>query len=87
MPAVGDRVTLGVRPEHFALEGGAEMTVNIDVVEHLGATSYIYANTQSGEQIIIERQESRQEDDRDAVTVAIDPAKAFLFDGKGQRIR
>ncbi|MGV8855820.1 MAG: ABC transporter ATP-binding protein [Devosia sp.] len=89
VPAVGQKVTLGVRPEHFALEGsgGTEMTVNVDVVEHLGATSYIYANTKSGEQIIIERQESRQEDDRDAITVSIDPTKAFLFDGKGQRIR
>ena len=87
--AVGDRLTVGIRPEHFGAggAGGAEMTVNVDVIEHLGATSYIYANTQSGEQIIIERQESRQEDDRESITVSIDPGKAFLFDARGQRIR
>jgi lactose/L-arabinose transport system ATP-binding protein len=88
-PAVGDSVTLGVRPEHFGLQGagGAEMKVNIDVVEHLGATSYVYANTKSGEQIIIERAQSRHEDDIESLTVSIDTAKAYLFDGKGERIR
>ncbi|MBS3848852.1 sn-glycerol-3-phosphate ABC transporter ATP-binding protein UgpC [Devosia sp. J2-20] len=88
-PAVGAAVTMGVRPEHFGLEGagGAEMSVNIDVAEHLGATSYIYANTKSGEQIIIEREESRHEHDRESITVSIDTAKAYLFDDKGQRVR
>ena len=85
---VGEDVTLGVRPEHFgpAGAGGADLTVNIDVAEHLGTTSYVYART-DGEPLIIEREESRNENDTDAITVSIDPAKAYLFDKQGQRLR
>ena len=88
-PAVGDAVTVGVRPEHFqpAGSGGSEITVSIDVAEHLGSTSYIYANTKSGEQIIIEREESRHELGNEAITIAIDPTKTFLFSAKGERLR
>ncbi|MDP2779386.1 ABC transporter ATP-binding protein [Devosia sp.] len=88
-PAVGSAVTIGVRPEHFgpAGAGGAEMSLNIDVAEHLGATSYIYANTRSGEQIIIEHEQSRLQGDQESITVSIDPARAYLFDDKGQRLR
>ena len=87
-PAIGDAVTVGLRAEHFgsAGAGGADIELGIDVAEHLGSTSYIYANTKSGEQIIIEREESRNELDRERITVSIDPAKAYLFDARGQRL-
>ncbi|GLQ56323.1 ABC transporter ATP-binding protein [Devosia nitrariae] len=86
---VGDTVTLGIRPEHFgdAGQGGADLTVAVDVAEHLGSTSYIYANTTSSEQIIIEREESRSEIGMDQVTVSISAEKAFLFDQNGVRLR
>jgi ABC-type sugar transport system ATPase subunit len=60
-------VTLGIRPEHFADagKGDADLTVTIDVAEHLGNTSYIYATTAGGEQLIIERPESRTAGNRD----------------------
>ncbi len=35
------------------------MTAHVDVVEHLGNTSYVYAHTVPGEQIIIEQEERR----------------------------
>ena len=88
-PTIGHKVTLGVRPEHFGLAGAgsADITVDIDVAEHLGSTSYIYANTKTGEQLIIEREESRHELDRSSLTVSIPAAQAYLFDDNGQRIR
>jgi len=87
-PAVGAPVTVGLRPEHFGLAGagGPEVALDVDVAEHLGSTSYIYANTKSGEQIIIEREESRHELDNQSISVTIDTARAYLFDGQGQRI-
>ena len=86
--AVGDAVTVGVRAEHFgeAGAGGADISLDIDVAEHLGSTSYVYANS-GGELVVIEREESRHESGRKAITVSIDPAKAYLFDAKGARIR
>jgi len=84
----GEAVTLGVRPEHFGPPGagGADLTLAIDVAEHLGSTSYVYARA-DGEPIIIEREESRSEERQDSITVSINPERAYLFDQRGQRLR
>jgi lactose/L-arabinose transport system ATP-binding protein len=86
---VGDKVTVGIRAEHFGERGagGAELTLDIDVAEHLGSTSYLYAHAGHGERLIIEREESRKELGQDRITVSLDPAQAYLFDSAGQRIR
>ena len=88
-PALGEKVTLGVRPEHFAKagQGDADMTVTVDVAEHLGNTSYIYANVAGGEQLIIEREESRNALKTDTLTIAIKSSHALLFDKAGNRLR
>jgi lactose/L-arabinose transport system ATP-binding protein len=86
--SVGETVTLGIRPEHFgtAGSGNADLVLDIDVAEHLGSTSFVYARS-AGEPLIIEREESRHELDQDRITVSIDPAKTYLFNQQGQRIR
>jgi len=85
----GTQVTLGIRPEHFvdAGQGEADLTVTIDVAEHLGNTSYIYATTAGGEPLIIERPESRAAGNRDTLTVGLSAHRIFLFDGDGNRLR
>ncbi|MFK3780403.1 ABC transporter ATP-binding protein [Agrobacterium sp. NPDC089420] len=85
----GAKVSLGIRPEHFADAGAgdADLTVHVDVAEHLGNTSYVYARAQGGEQLIIERPESRDVGNRDRLTVGLSARKAFLFDSKGERLR
>src|SRR5690606_23325186 len=87
--AVGDAVTLGIRPEHFGTKDdeGARLRVAVDVIEHLGATSYVYAGTQSGEQVIIERERSDTESGRETLDVTIPSSHTYLFDASGQRIR
>jgi len=86
---VGETVTLGVRPEHFgpAGAGDLDLTIGVDVAEHLGSTSYVYAKTSSGEQIIIEREESRSGAVNDQITVSISADRAYLFDHTGTRLR
>jgi len=85
----GEAVTLGVRPEHFgpAGAGDLDLTIGVDVAEHLGSTSFVYATTPSGEQIIIEREESRSEAVNDQITVSISADRAYLFDHTGARLR
>jgi lactose/L-arabinose transport system ATP-binding protein len=87
--AVGDKVVLGIRPEHFvdAGKGDVDLTVGVDVAEHLGSTSYIYANISGSEQIVIQREESRNASNRDTLTVGLSARRAFLFDGAGNRLR
>ena len=85
----GSKVSLGIRPEHFADigQGDADLTVHVDVAEHLGNTSYVYARTEGGEQLVIERPESRDVANRDRLTVGLSARKAFLFDSQGNRLR
>jgi lactose/L-arabinose transport system ATP-binding protein len=82
-------VILGVRPEHFqnAGSGDADLSLTVDVAEHLGNTSYIYATTAGGEQLVIERPESRTAGNRDRLTVALSARRSFLFDSAGNRLR
>jgi multiple sugar transport system ATP-binding protein len=55
----GNTVTLGIRPEHVVLATGADNTVQAEVafVEHLGESSFIYAQIQGIERPVIVRQE------------------------------
>ncbi|RUW26116.1 sn-glycerol-3-phosphate ABC transporter ATP-binding protein UgpC [Mesorhizobium sp. M4B.F.Ca.ET.215.01.1.1] len=87
-PAVGAEVVLGVRPEHFfdAGKGDCDIAVKADVAEHLGSVSYVYAGA-GDDELIIEREASRQRASGDHLTVAIKADKALLFDTKGARIR
>jgi lactose/L-arabinose transport system ATP-binding protein len=86
--AVGEQVTLGVRAEHFGEPGAgdADIRLDVDVAEHLGSTSYVYASAK-GEALIIEREESRNEIGQDQIAVSISAERAYLFDSQGQRIR
>jgi lactose/L-arabinose transport system ATP-binding protein len=85
---VGDPVTVGVRAEHFGLAGAGnvDITLDVDVAEHLGSTSYVYANA-GGEALVIEREESRHENGNERITVSISADKAYLFDSTGHRLR
>ncbi|MER9726550.1 MULTISPECIES: sn-glycerol-3-phosphate ABC transporter ATP-binding protein UgpC [unclassified Mesorhizobium] len=86
VPQTGAKVIVGVRPEHFGNggEGEADLTVGIDVVEHLGGTSFIYARTAHGEDLVIQRDAAKVPDTQE-ITVSI--RKSYLFDEDGQRLR
>jgi lactose/L-arabinose transport system ATP-binding protein len=86
----GDKVTIGIRPERFAEagQGDADLAVDVDVAEHLGSTSYIYAHIGSGERIIIEREESRSiSSKQERLSVGIPAKNCFLFDSNEKRLR
>ncbi|TBN10771.1 sn-glycerol-3-phosphate ABC transporter ATP-binding protein UgpC [Agrobacterium cavarae] len=87
-PGIGAPITLGIRPEHFEDAGkAADLTVAVDVAEHLGNTSYVYAHLAEKLPLIIERPESRHVGKLDRLTVSVPANKAFLFDSNGTRLR
>ncbi|UUP16664.1 ABC transporter ATP-binding protein [Nitratireductor thuwali] len=83
----GERVVVGIRPEHFreAGKGDCNLQLDVDVVEHLGSTSYVYANTNSPEQLIVQREE--QQGRLDTLNVSIPSARVYLFDQAGKRLQ
>jgi lactose/L-arabinose transport system ATP-binding protein len=87
-PAKGTQVTLGVRPEHFgdAGKGDADITVAVDVAEHLGSTSFVYAGV-SGEELVIERDRALHGTGSGDLTVSISAARSYAFDTQGNRLR
>ncbi|WP_095088659.1 ABC transporter ATP-binding protein [Mesorhizobium sophorae] len=85
-PEAGSKVMVGVRPEHFgsAGEGDTDLVVRIDVVEHLGGTSFLYARTANGDDVVIQR-DAANVPDASEITVSV--RKSYLFDEKGLRLR
>ncbi|WP_420962946.1 ABC transporter ATP-binding protein [Brucella sp. IR073] len=87
--AEGTPVTLGIRPEHFRHSGmgDVDLTVHVDMAEHLGNTSYVHARLAGGEPLVIERPDSRGLANQSHLTVGIPLHKLFLFGADGQRLR
>jgi lactose/L-arabinose transport system ATP-binding protein len=85
-PELGSRVLLGVRPEHFgeAGKGDADLLVKIDMVEHLGGTSFVYARTAGNQQLVIQRDADRVVD---ASEMSVSIRRSCLFDESGLRLR
>jgi lactose/L-arabinose transport system ATP-binding protein len=85
----GGKAVLGIRPEHFvpAGQGACDLHLTVDVAEHLGATSYLYAGTKAGEPVVVQSAAGRGAKPGDRVAVGIPAERAFLFDADGARLR
>ncbi|MDR3496984.1 MAG: sn-glycerol-3-phosphate ABC transporter ATP-binding protein UgpC [Ancalomicrobiaceae bacterium] len=83
----GRAVYIGIRPEQFCVDGSAEFDLAIDIVEHLGGTTFVYARKGSSAAIVVETRDGRAHKSGDAIAVRFDPASLYLFDADGGRIR
>jgi lactose/L-arabinose transport system ATP-binding protein len=83
VPALGDKLMLGVRPEHFQLNTAEGMHVRVDVLENLGASSFAYVQHGHREPLTIEIRGQRNLKAGDNLIVGIDPNKALLFEASG----
>ncbi|HEY8595360.1 MAG TPA: sn-glycerol-3-phosphate ABC transporter ATP-binding protein UgpC [Devosiaceae bacterium] len=87
-PKAGTPLSLGIRPEHFGAENGVTISTRVDVIEHLGGASFIYAGVDSGAPLTIELKQGREVKEGSELTTAFNPASAFLFDPQtGARLR
>ena len=64
--------------------GDCDLALDIDVAEHLGGTSFLYANTRLGEPVVVQR---AARDGGRRLAVAIPAARAYAFDAEGFRLR
>jgi multiple sugar transport system ATP-binding protein len=84
----GDRISVGIRPEHMALDGrsGPRLAATADLIERLGETGYAHLRLSSGQMLISEIRGDPAHKSGDSVTVALDPRHTHLFDSEGRRL-
>ena len=84
--APGQDVTLGVRPQHLVPSNAGVLPLRPDVVEQLGDVGYLHGVTPGGTEVVAEVS-GRLGTLPAEMRLAFDPARAFLFDRDGQRLR
>lgn len=85
--SVGDKVQVGIRPEHLSTTGTVRLALTTDVVEHMGGESYVYAHNSHGTRLILKMPDAREIRSRQPMQACFDPARAYLFDAEGKRMR
>jgi lactose/L-arabinose transport system ATP-binding protein len=84
----GEKVSVGIRPEHFIDAAGAPATLKAQaqVVEQLGGVSYVYAASEGGTQVVVQQRGHSAMASQAEVAFGIDPPAVLLFDKDGQRL-
>ena len=85
-PEVGTGVTVGLRPEHFAADGDAELQVDVEMVENLGGEVFVYGRSNGGPLVTI-KSDDRSFAQGQRRTASFSTASALLFDDNGVRLR
>jgi len=84
----GDRITLGIRPEHLrATPGTGEgLSATVDLVERLGETGYAHLRLATGEVVIAEIRGDTGLETGAPASLMPEPRHIHLFDAAGLRI-
>ncbi|MGB5913874.1 MAG: TOBE domain-containing protein, partial [Phormidesmis sp.] len=78
---VGDRATLGIRPENIRIDANNPTIMGeVLVVVRLGDTTYLYVRVSGGDTLIVQTKGDRQVAIRDQVPIHIDGNTCHLFD-------
>ncbi len=79
----GEKVTLGLRPEHAYLAENSVLAAKVQTVEHLGPESYLHLLSRYGEAMTVRvNGETTTKVDAD-ISVGFDPGSLHLFDKSG----
>ena len=81
----GENVTLGARPEHLNVgdRGLALGTAGVDLVEHLGGQTILYATLQGGQTLTVALEDQQAIRAGETVNIRIDPERCHLFGPDG----
>jgi multiple sugar transport system ATP-binding protein len=82
----GDKVTLGLRPEHLIDGGGgdAELKGRAIAVEHLGGETFAYLDRGGAEPLVLKTDGNARINVDDVVPVGVPSNACYLFDHEGQ---
>lgn len=80
----GQKVFIGIRPEHFAVSrGDVGLPVHIDVVENLGGLAFAYGKTEMGQDVILKADSETPLTFGAQVKAALQAEYCHLFDETG----
>ncbi|MEM9503097.1 MAG: sn-glycerol-3-phosphate ABC transporter ATP-binding protein UgpC [Cyanobacteria bacterium P01_E01_bin.43] len=81
---VGDRATLGIRPEHLRIDAdNPTLMGEVLVVERLGGATYLYVKIAGGDTFIVQADGDSRAKVHDHVPIHIDGTLCHLFDSAG----
>src|SRR5262249_18569297 len=81
--AIGESVTLGVRPEHLTPGGQNAFLGEVRFVELLGGTGFAYASAPDAADDVVVHLGGRPPLIGEVMTLGVDPDRAHVFDAQG----
>lgn len=83
----GQKVFVGIRPEHFAVSyGDVGMSVHVDVVENLGGLAFAYGKTEAGQDVILKADSETPLSFGTQVKATLQAEYCHLFDEAGATV-
>jgi lactose/L-arabinose transport system ATP-binding protein len=86
LPGSGAKVSLGLRPQHLALDT-AGTTHRVEMTEALGGVSYIHLTAPTGEKLVVESHSDPDVKMGGMTGIRFDPKDAMIFADTGLRLR
>jgi multiple sugar transport system ATP-binding protein len=82
----GEKVTLGLRPEHLLVGAGADATLKgrVVTIERLGAETYVYLERDSGEPLVVKADGGSGARVGELIEVGVPAAACYVFDDEGR---
>jgi multiple sugar transport system ATP-binding protein len=84
--AVGDQVTIGIRPEAFRIDEAGPIPGIVRLVERLGGLTLLHVTIEGDVQTIVQIEGSDATKAHDVVHLGVDAAACHLFDGAGRAL-
>ena len=86
LPGSGAKVSVGVRPQHLALDTSGS-THRVEMTEALGGVSYIHLTAPTGEKLVVESHSDPEVKMGGMTGIRFDPKDAMFFADTGLRLR
>lgn len=84
---VGEKITVGIRPEHFVTNGNYNVDMKVEFLERLGSDTYIYAKSAlSDTMVTLKWKDDRSIKTGDMLKVGMNFERMYFFDKSGVRI-
>ena len=86
LPGSGAKVSVGLRPQHLALDTSGT-THRVEMTEALGGVSYIHLTAPTGEKLVVESHSDPEVKMGGMTGIRFDPKDALFFADTGLRLR